>query len=131
MLSYTFPALGLFFAWLFLFNFSAGSAVCHTSFQSRCLAFTPEKYVEHSKRTVLEFLPAGTNLTLADNVASCKRGSQVVEADICRIALEIETSSASRITAEFWFPEGWREGRVLTVGNGGVDGCQFSPFIIP
>lgn len=120
---FTSSALSLLVACYFSFGASTGSAVVRSTFQSRCLAFAPETHIQHARRTVLEHIPAGTNLTLTDNVSSCNRASQVVDTDICRVALSIETSNRSSITFELWLPEQW-SGRFLTVGNGGVDGCK-------
>lgn len=94
------------------------------SFRQRCLSFSPEKSIFNSTLTVLEHLPAGTNLTLADNDKTCARPYQVVSADICRAALHVPTSNRSSITMELWLPEKWESGRVLASGNGGIDGCS-------
>ncbi|KAF2101984.1 tannase and feruloyl esterase [Rhizodiscina lignyota] len=98
--------------------------VCSSSdFQQKCLSFQPEKTIFNSTRAAREFIAAGTNLTLAGNDPSCGRASQVIPADICRIALHIPTSNRSSITMELWLPEDWKDRRVLTSGNGGIDGC--------
>jgi hypothetical protein len=93
-------------------------------FASRCLSFNATQHIANSTLNVRQFVPAHTNLTFPENPSSCNRRSQVVDADICRIALEIATSDRSRITFELWLPDGadWT-GRFLAVGNGGVDGC--------
>lgn len=91
-------------------------------FQQRCLSLQPEKYIFNSTRQVLEYVPAGNNLSFPCNVQSCARPSQVVFADLCRIALSIPTSNRSSITFEAWLPRNWT-GRFLGTGNGGIDGC--------
>ena len=96
----------------------------HEDFQARCLSFQPESCIKNATRTVLEFVKSGTNLTFPDNVASCSRSSQVVSKDSCRVALSVPTSNRSSITFELWLPEVWT-GRLLTVGNGGIDGCAY------
>lgn len=93
------------------------------NFQDKCLAYTPENSIDNSTRTVLTFIPAGTNLTLADNDPSCNRPDQVVGADLCRVSLHIPTSTMSGIVYEMWLPETWN-GRLVTTGNGGIDGCK-------
>ncbi|KAK9388921.1 Tannase/feruloyl esterase [Lipomyces mesembrius] len=98
------------------------NAATADDFQANCLSLKPEQYIRNSTRTVLEYVPAGTNLTFPDNVASCSRPSQVVSSDICRLALSIPTSNRSSITFEAWLPRDWT-GRFLGTGNGGVDGC--------
>lgn len=94
------------------------------TFQQRCLAFTPEKFVRNSTRTALEYVANGTTLEFPDNVASCSRPSQLVSTNLCRIALSIPTSKRSSITFELWLPEEWQEARHLSTGNGGIDGCE-------
>lgn len=93
------------------------------AFQQRCLSFQPETHISNSTRTVREFVTAGTNLSFPDNDATCIRASQLVSADMCRIALSIPTSERSSITYEMWLPRTW-SGRFLATGNGGVDGCK-------
>ncbi|USP78260.1 uncharacterized protein yc1106_05534 [Curvularia clavata] len=92
------------------------------AFREKCLAFKPDHYVGNASLNVLEYIAAGTNLTLADNTVTCNRASQIVSGNVCRIALEIATSDISKITFEAWFPENW-SGRFLATGNGGIDGC--------
>ncbi|KAK9442666.1 Tannase/feruloyl esterase [Metarhizium brunneum] len=94
-----------------------------TGFETRCLSFEPEKLVENSKRMLLEYVTNGTTLEFADNDPSCKRASQLVAANLCRVALYIETSKRSGITFELWLPDKWTEARYIATGNGGVDGC--------
>lgn len=96
------------------------------TFESKCDAFTLPPSFNNATFTVnvRKFIPANTTLLLSGNDASCNRGSQLVAVDLCRIALKIETSNTSGIVAELWLPEIW-EGRVLGVGNGGIDGCEW------
>jgi feruloyl esterase len=95
------------------------------TFKQKCLSFTPEKLVRDSTRTHLEYVTNGTNLEFPDNVASCSRPSQVVSANLCRIALSIPTSNNSGITLELWLPEDWPTARYISTGNGGIDGCRY------
>lgn len=110
---------------LALFAALTAAAATNTtdSFQQSCLSFQPQKYVHNSTLTVREFVPANTNLTFPDNDATCSRASQLVSADICRIAMSIPTSERSSITYEMWLPRDW-SGRFLATGNGGIDGCK-------
>ncbi|KAI0416762.1 feruloyl esterase B [Xylaria grammica] len=91
-------------------------------FRSRCLAFKPESYISNATLNRLEYVTAGTNLAFPDNDASCNRASQVVNVDLCRIALLVPTSQRSGFHYELWLPESWN-GRTLATGNGGLDGC--------
>ena len=97
------------------------------AFQQQCLSFRPESFAVNSTREELSFVSAETNLTFPDNDASCNRSSQVVGADLCRVALSIPTSPRSSITFELWLPEQWT-GRFVGTGNGGLDGCSSLPL---
>ena len=108
-------------AYITLLPYLAVHAVC--SFQSKCLAFTPEAYIYNSTRTVLAYITAGTNLTFPDNDSTCAQPSQVVAVNICRVGLSIPTSNRSSVSFELWLPEIWSD-RFLATGNGGIDGCE-------
>jgi hypothetical protein len=101
----------------------SGNIVYHGSdFRSTCSTFEPTQYVANATVTVHEFVAAGTTLIFPDNDPSCARPNQTVSADVCRVALNISTSSRSGIIFEGWLPENWT-GRFLATGNGGIDGC--------
>ncbi|KAF2757803.1 feruloyl esterase B [Pseudovirgaria hyperparasitica] len=91
-------------------------------FEARCLRFDPGRYYSNSTVTALAFIPAKTTLQFPDNDQSCKRPSQLIPQDICRIAMSLPTSHRSSIIFEAWFPSNW-SGRFLATGNGGIDGC--------
>ena len=59
-------------------------------------------------------VPAGTNLSLPENYVTCGTSCQAVTADICRIALDVATLTASGISMKAW------AGRFLGTGNGGL-----------
>ena len=67
-------------------------------------------------------LPAGTNLSFPDTDPSCGPTPLIVPSDICRITMQVETSTTSRINMEAWLPRNWT-GRFLSTGNGGLGGC--------
>ncbi|KAL9107490.1 MAG: hypothetical protein Q9227_007591 [Pyrenula ochraceoflavens] len=71
---------------------------------------------------ILEYVPAGTNLSFPYNDPSCATSNQLVSKDVCRVALSISTSNRSGITFEMWLPRNWT-GRFLATGNGGIAGC--------
>jgi len=104
------------------------SAICVDDPRRRCLSFEPENFIANATRTRLEYVPRGTTLQFPDNDASCNRPSQLVDADLCRIALHIDTSPRSGITFELWLPDEWPAGRLVSTGNGGVDGCKHVRF---
>jgi hypothetical protein len=101
-----------------------------THFKDRCLSFEPEKLVENSGRTRLEYVTNGTRLDFPDNNISCNRASQLVSAPLCRIALHVATSERSGITLELWLPDKWDEKRFISTGNGGIDGCKSGPQLL-
>ncbi|KAI1340416.1 tannase and feruloyl esterase [Xylariaceae sp. FL0016] len=101
---------------------AAGSAGTSSELDDKCLAFDPRDLVPNSSVTVREFVPAGTNITFPYNDPSCNRASQLVAANLCRIALSVPTSNRSGVVFELWLPEIWN-GRTLATGNGGIDGC--------
>ncbi|KAH7322524.1 feruloyl esterase B [Stachybotrys elegans] len=95
----------------------------HNNFPNQCRSLHPERLVKNSTLTRLEFVAEGTILNLDDNVPSCNRNTQVVNVDVCRIGLQVPTSSRSSISMELWLPLKWEGRRYLATGNGGVDGC--------
>ncbi|KAH8651214.1 tannase and feruloyl esterase [Xylariales sp. PMI_506] len=100
----------------------AFSPIVYADFQTSCLDFDPQSLIQNATLETVSFISSGTNLSFPDNDASCSRPSQVVEKNLCRVALHIPTSSRSGIVFELWLPEAWN-GRLLTLGNGGLDGC--------
>jgi feruloyl esterase len=78
--------------------------------------------IAHATIWFTEHVPAGTNLSLIQNHPSCGVSSQVIEVDICRVAMSVETSATSSISMEAWLPFDWT-GRFLSTGNGGLGGC--------
>lgn len=102
---------------------NGGSIEYHGSdFRTLCSAFSPTTYVPNATVTAHEFVAAGTTLQFPSNDASCGRPNQTVSVDVCRVALEIRTSSRSGVVFEGWLPARWT-GRLLATGNGGIDGC--------
>ncbi|KAE8370201.1 tannase and feruloyl esterase-domain-containing protein [Aspergillus caelatus] len=91
-------------------------------FPASCQAFSPDTRAANAHREFIEYVPAGTNLSLPYNDATCARPYQIVPVDVCRVALYVETSIRSGVTTEVWLPRNWT-GRFLGTGNGGIDGC--------
>ncbi|KAB8239067.1 Tannase/feruloyl esterase [Aspergillus alliaceus] len=91
-------------------------------FPTSCQAFQPDTKTDNTFLEFTEYIPAGTNLSLPFNDASCARPSQFISVDLCRIALLLETSNRSVVSTEVWLPRNW-SGRFLGTGNGGIDGC--------
>ncbi|KAJ3711220.1 Tannase/feruloyl esterase [Lentinula raphanica] len=95
-------------------------------FEAGCdnLASQVANSVDNTTVFFAEIVPAGTNLTFPDQDSSCDStfSSQVVFVDICRVALNVSTSTESGISMEAWLPKNWT-GRFLSTGNGGLGGC--------
>ncbi|KAF6806131.1 feruloyl esterase B [Colletotrichum sojae] len=92
------------------------------AFRDDCLALKPESTVANATKNALEYVASGKTLSFPEHDASCNRGSQAVRANLCRVAMSITTSARSEVVAEVWMPETWN-GRLVTVGGGGLDGC--------
>ncbi|KAI9370057.1 putative feruloyl esterase B-2 [Aspergillus egyptiacus] len=101
-----------------------GSAVLaeQDQFRARCESFADAVDIPQVKVNFANYVPGGTNLTLADNHPSCGEPYQAVSSDTCRIAMAVSTSDSSEITLEAWFPRDYT-GRFLSTGNGGLSGC--------
>lgn len=110
--------------WCFTSISLLAAPVACDDFRDRCLNFKPASLIRNSTLTRQEFISDNTTLDLSDNVPSCNRRSQLISTDLCRIALQIPTSSRSSISFEVWLPRDWEGERFLATGNGGVDGCK-------
>lgn len=99
------------------------------TFSNKCTAAVIGSEIQRANPAaevnIIEYVAAGTNITFPDNDPSCNRPAQVVTADICRIAMNVNTSSTSQITMEAWLPRKWT-GRFLSTGNGGLAGCKYN-----
>ena len=91
-------------------------------FEAGCDSIASELQIEHATVYFSHFVSAGTSLSLPENNVTCGGTSQIVPADICRIALYVATSNSSGINMEAWLPSNWT-GRFLSTGNGGIAGC--------
>ncbi|KAL1870341.1 putative feruloyl esterase B-2 [Paecilomyces lecythidis] len=92
------------------------------TFQSQCQNFPSKIHLRDVTVNFAQYIPAGTNLSLADAPPSCGEAYQAVSADVCRVAMAVATSNSSEITLEAWFPRDYN-GRFLSTGNGGLSGC--------
>lgn len=103
---------------------ATGTALGHgrTEFSERCSSVTDKLHIPNSIISFAEYITAGTILQFPENDPTCTRPSQSVSVDLCRIGLNITTSSSSGLRMEAWLPQNWT-GRFLSVGNGGLGGC--------
>jgi feruloyl esterase len=114
---------------LAILSLKADCTSASATFQQQCMSFDPASVgITNARVTEHAYVESGTNLSLPDNDPSCNPRSQVVPANICRVALQIGTSESSGIVAEIWLPESWN-GRLVTTGNGGLGGCE--PLFFP
>jgi len=93
-----------------------------SNFKDNCNSFAKQLKLANTTVWFSEYVPANTNLTFPDNDPSCTRPSQVVSADMCRIAMYVATSNRSGISMEAWLPRSYND-RFLSTGNGGTSGC--------
>lgn len=114
-------------ALLTFLSFYAPFLVVATDFQQQCLQFQPpQSIVKDAQLTRLEYRAKGTTAEFPDNDPSCNNYKQEVETNLCRIGLIIKTSERSKIAFELWLPEQWTGKRLLSTGNGGIDGCTLN-----
>ncbi|KAL5364441.1 tannase and feruloyl esterase-domain-containing protein [Aspergillus floccosus] len=91
------------------------------SFAQRCRSFLAG-HLTDTQRPTVEFVAAGSNLTLYGTNTSCDHVSISVPVDLCRVSLSVSTSTRSGVDIELWLPSNWT-GQFLQTGNGGIDGC--------
>ena len=94
----------------------------NATFEQDCSQLASKLTIENATTWFSELVTAGTNITFPQNNMTCQRPGQVVNADICRVALYVSTSPSSGISMEAWLPRNWT-GRFLSTGNGGISGC--------
>ncbi|KAI5887136.1 tannase and feruloyl esterase [Schizophyllum commune H4-8] len=92
-------------------------------FASDCSALIDQISLDNVTVLSTDFVAAGTNVSLGNVPASCKRPSHhVASSDLCRAVMNVSTSARSGIRMEAWFPKNYT-GRFLSAGNGGLGGC--------
>ena len=114
----TLGALAILATAVLISLFSKASA----TFQQSCNTLVNTLSVPNATIYLTTYVSAGTNLTFPTLPATCGAKYQVVSDDICRIALNVSTSSRSHVMMEAWLPANWT-GRFLSTGNGGINGC--------
>ena len=118
--------------WLTLLgvNLSLALAV-GTDFPASCQAFSPDTRAANAHREFTEYVPAGTNLSLPYNDATCARPNQVVTVDLCRVALYVETSNRSSVTTGIKYEDlayGAANGFAVVGSNNGHNGTTAASF---
>jgi feruloyl esterase len=85
-------------------------------FNATCAGIASKLDVHNGVVNFAEFVPAGTNLSLAENDPSCGNAPQLVSADMCRVGIYVSTSEKSGFNMEAWLPSNWT-GRFLSGGE--------------
>lgn len=107
---------------LYATSIARGTTKTSTEFNESCTSIASQLSIPNVTVYFTELVLAGSGVEFPDNHPSCKRPSQVVLEDICRIALYVSTSESSGVNMEAWLPRKWT-GRFLSTGNGGLSGC--------
>ncbi|KAF5023525.1 hypothetical protein F66182_4392 [Fusarium sp. NRRL 66182] len=92
------------------------------NFAAKCADFKDSLKLPNTTVWFTQHVTAGTNLTFPDNHPTCNPKSQVVDVDVCRVSMRVETGFNASIALEAWLPSNWT-GRFLSTGNGGMAGC--------
>ncbi|KAL7904011.1 Tannase/feruloyl esterase [Trichoderma velutinum] len=100
-----------------LFQFARADA-----FEKACHNLKQNLAIENATINLVQYVPDASTLMFPENDITCNRSSQVISADICRVALYAKTSPFSGVYLEAWLPRNWT-GRFLSTGNGGLSGC--------
>ncbi|KAI1370135.1 Tannase/feruloyl esterase, partial [Hypoxylon crocopeplum] len=115
-------SIGILYFGALLSGASASLYGNHSGFEERCLSLAASLNITTANFTSSQFISAGTTIDIEDAGGSCGPSSRTVSANICRVMLQVTTSSRSGIKMEVWLPESW-SGRFLSTGNGGLGGC--------
>ncbi|KAF3909952.1 Tannase [Dactylellina cionopaga] len=116
---------------------SGAAATQYSNFERQCSqlarTFRPD---ENTAVLLSEFVPKGANFTNPDNHPTCQKSTPyaTVLADMCRLRLNLTTSTTSSVLVEAWLPVDWNEKgrRFLMTGNGGLGGCMpYSDMKVP
>lgn len=78
--------------------------------------------IENTTVRQVNYVSAGTNLSIPATHPTCAPFQAAIEFDFCRVQLTTATSSDSSVDLETWLPSDY-SGRFLSTGNGGLGGC--------
>lgn len=89
-----------------------------------CASVAANLYIENATIFSVSHHAQGDVIALPGTVDSCGGESSLANAttDLCRIVLEVNTTSTSSVHLEAWLPDGWNQ-RFLATGTGGIGGC--------
>ena len=105
---------------IFLPLFVSSSLVCCS--QSSCNSFASDLIVENA--TIISVIPHSQDEQIEHpgTAESCDAPIANITADLCRVVLDVNTTSSSSVHLEAWLPDNWN-GRFLATGTGGIGGC--------
>ncbi|KAH7371519.1 Tannase/feruloyl esterase [Pyrenochaeta sp. MPI-SDFR-AT-0127] len=100
-----------------------GGQAAPVDFPKQCADLASSLKIQDGTISFTQFVPANTSLALPPTAPSCNQpAAQFVSVDLCRVGLNITTSTRSSLRMEAWLPLNWT-GRFLSIGNGGLGGC--------
>lgn len=111
--------------WAFVGLSEVGAASTNSSdsFSSACDAIKSKIDIENVTVGIVEYVPAGSNISYVEVPSVCFTTAPQVAVDLCRVYMNVSTSESSAIRLEAWFPRDFN-GRFLSAGNGGLGGCK-------
>lgn len=101
---------------------SALISTTDATFEQTCADLLSNLEIENATVSLVDFVPAGTNVTVPVPDPACDGPEFEIPFDLCRVSLNVSTSSRSGFRMEAWLPRNWT-GRYLSTGNGGIGGC--------
>ncbi|KAF3135716.1 Tannase and feruloyl esterase [Orbilia oligospora] len=96
------------------------------NFTRRCSRLLQTFKFSNTKVLTSGYTPKGTNITYPNLHPTCGQNWVIAETNMCRLTLNVTTSSTSNVIMEVWMPEDWKSSgqRFAITGNGGVSGCM-------
>ncbi|KAF3931157.1 Tannase [Dactylellina cionopaga] len=96
-----------------------------SGFSNRCSGLARNFHPDHTTVLAAELLLKGSNFTNPSPHPSCTIVNPTLLSDVCRLRLNVSTSSTSGIIMEAWMPANWEQKgkRFIMTGNGGLAGC--------
>ncbi|KAF3926059.1 Tannase [Dactylellina cionopaga] len=103
---------------------SGPTVLAATQFQRRCNKLSQSLNISNTEVILSEYVAENTNITFSYPGTGCAT-SIVAQADMCRLLLNVTTSSKSSFIMETWMPVDWtsKGQRFLMTGNSGWAGC--------
>lgn len=117
------------FSTLLLPSLLQGLGVCaapnkgNDDFAAKCASLKKSLKLPNTTVYFAQHVSAGTNITFPDNHPTCAPNYQVMDVEVCRVAMLVKTGPTSNVSIEVWLPLNWT-GRFLGTGNGGLAGCM-------